>query len=184
VAGRNNLLIDQTVQGSLLRRIGFYSLACGLYFLMTLVITESLSNPRESIAETTRRCLDEAIFWAPGMMLLAPIILYDLLRVTNRLAGPIFRLRRELGRLADGLPSEPLGLREDDYWSEVAESFNQLRAEVLRLRCSPTAPTRNTEQNQSKPPLASSSLLAADRLQHHRGADPRPATPLDELSRR
>ena len=156
MAGRKNLRMDQSVQGSLLRRIGFYSLACGLYFLMTLVITESLSNPRESIAETTRRCLDEAVFWAPGMVLLAPIIVYDPIRVTNRLAGPIFRLRRELGRLADGLPSEPLVLREDDDWAEVAESFNQLRREVLQLRCTRPASPRSMDQDESKQPLASS----------------------------
>ena len=155
------------MQGSLLRRIGFYSLACGLYFLMTLVITESLTNPRESIAETTRRCLDEAVFWAPGMVLLAPIIVYDLLRVTNRLAGPVFRLRRELGRLADGLPSEPVVLREDDYWSDVAESFNQLRREVLRLRCTPPASARSREPNESNRPPASSCSSLADRLHHH-----------------
>lgn len=167
MAGRKNLLIDQSVQGSLLRRIGFYSLACGLYFLMTLVITETLSNPRESIAETTRRCLEEAIFWAPGLMLLAPIILYDLIRVTNRLAGPIFRLRRELGRLAEGRPSQPLVLREDDYWSEVAESFNQLRREVLRLRRSPLERPPSTDQNDSNHLRAPSMAPTGDPLHHH-----------------
>ena len=126
--------IDRSVQGSLLRRIAFYSLACSLYFMMTLVITESLSNPQEAIAETTRRCLEEALFWAPGVMLLTPIILYDLLRVTNRLAGPVFRLRREMEELASGSTQGPMEFREGDYWLDVAESFNQIRDELLRLR--------------------------------------------------
>ena len=131
---RQQLLIDQTVQGSLFRRIAFYSLACSLYFAMTLVITESLSNPHEAIAETTRRCLQEALFWAPGVMLLSPIIIYDLLKVSNRLAGPIFRLRQGIEELASGSTHEPIELRDGDYWPEVAESFNQIREELLRLR--------------------------------------------------
>ncbi len=67
-------------------------------------------------------------------MLLIPIIIYDLLTVTNRLAGPIFRLRREMNRLAQGNSLEPLAFREGDYWQEVAGSFNQIRDELLALR--------------------------------------------------
>lgn len=131
---RQHLLVDSSVQGPLLRRIAFYSLACGLYFMMALVITESLSNPHEAVSETTRRCLDEAAFWAPGFMLLTPIIIYDLLGISNRFAGPIFRLRHQMRDLAKGKPTAPLTFREGDYWQEVADSFNQIRRELLELR--------------------------------------------------
>jgi len=147
---------EQSVQGSLLRRIALYSLACSLYFMMTLVITESLSNPNEAIAETTRRCLEEALFWAPGVMLLTPIIIYDLLKVTNRLAGPVFRLRHEMQQLASGSNLEPMKSRDEDDWLELAESFNQIRDELLRLReLQASVPVTPNAENTSQSAFAS-----------------------------
>ncbi len=44
---RQQLLIDEHVQGSLLRRTALYSGACAVYFIVILVFTESMSNPDE-----------------------------------------------------------------------------------------------------------------------------------------
>ncbi len=131
---RQQLLIDRHVQGSLLRRTALYSCACAVYFIVILVFSETMCNPNEPFADAVIRCLDEAIFWAPGLMLLTPVVAYDLLKVTNRFAGPVFRLRREMQRLIDGESVQPLSFREGDYWIEMAEVFNQLRDELLELR--------------------------------------------------
>ena len=47
-------------------------------------------------------------------------------RVTNRFAGPIFRLRRSMRELADGEHVEPVHLRKGDYWQDVADQFNRV----------------------------------------------------------
>ena len=160
---RRQTLMDRSVQGSLLRRIAFYSLACSLYFMMTLVITESLSNPKEALAETTRRCLEEALFWAPGVMLLTPIIIYDLLRVANRWAGPVFRLRREMQQLAGGNALEPVAFRDGDDWQDVTESFNQIRDELRQLRKLQAAvDLRSKPENESR-----SQAPTSEPLFHH-----------------
>ena len=129
-----NLLIDHSVQLTVLRRAAFYTLACSLYFIMTLVITESLSNPQEAISETTRRCLDEAFFWAPGIVLLAPFMIYDLLRVTHRLAVPIKLLHQEMKDLVDDDPSKPVGVADGHANQDITECFQIIRAELLELR--------------------------------------------------
>jgi hypothetical protein len=126
--------LDRRVHRELLRRIGFYSLACLLYFMMTLVITEFLSSADESIATTTRRCLEEAIFWAPGIVLLIPIIVYDLLQFSHQFVSPLLQLRRQLQRLAAGAPVDELMFLDTDDWCGVSESFNQIRHELLSLR--------------------------------------------------
>ncbi len=131
---RQQLLIDEHVQGSLLRRTALYSGACAVYFIVILVFTESMSNPDEPLSAGIWRCLDEAIYWAPGLMLLSPVIAYDMLKVTNRFAGPFFRLRREMTRLIAGESIEPLSFRDGDYWVEVADIFNELRDELMELR--------------------------------------------------
>jgi hypothetical protein len=131
---RQQLLIDHGVQGSLLRRIALYCVACTIYFAVILVFTETMSDPYEPVSDAISRCLDEALYWAPGLMLLMPVVAYDLLRVTNRFAGPVFRLRREMQRLVDGESVHPLSFRSDDYWIEMADIFNQIRDELLELR--------------------------------------------------
>lgn len=131
---RQQLLIDEHVQGSLLRRTALYSCACAVYLIVILVFTESMSHPEEPLLASLIRCLDEAIYWAPGLMLLAPVIAYDMLRVTNRFAGPFFRLKREMRRLIDGESKVPLSFRDGDYWFDAADIFNQIRDEMLSLR--------------------------------------------------
>ncbi len=131
---RDKLFIDGDVQGTLLRRAALYSVACALYFGVILVFTESMSDPDQSIGESIKRCLDEAIYWFPGLATLAPLVAYDILRVTNRFTGPIFRLRREMRRLSDGEKSQVIVFRDDDYWNDMAELFNQIREELTELR--------------------------------------------------
>lgn len=131
---RQQLLIDGLVQGVLLKRMCLYGTACLLYFSGVILLTESMANPKEAISSVIFRCLDDTIYWGPGLVLLVPAFAYDLLRVSNRFAGPIFRLRREMRRLADGESKYTLSFREDDYWNELADVFNELREELHTLR--------------------------------------------------
>ena len=131
---RQQLLIDSNVQGSILFRTGLYSAACAVYFIVILVFTESMSSPDRDFADSIWHCLDEAIYWAPGLVLLTPLVAYDMLKLTNRFAGPIFRLRREMQRLASGQSDRPLNFRDGDYWTEMADQFNTIRGELIELR--------------------------------------------------
>ncbi len=131
---RHKLFVDGDIQGLLLRRVGLYGFACSLYFAIILLLAESMAHPDEPWLDGVFRAFDEAIYWVPGLAVLAPIIAYDLLRVSNRFVGPMFRLRRELRRLAKGESVENLTFREDDYWCEMADLFNQVRGEMEQLR--------------------------------------------------
>jgi hypothetical protein len=57
-------------------------------------------------------------------LILLPLVIMDVLRLTNRFVGPVFRLRRALREAAEGHP-KPLQFRDDDFWREVAEDFNR-----------------------------------------------------------
>jgi hypothetical protein len=138
---RHNLLVDRDVQGVILRRTALYATAGALYFSVILVCSESLSEPKQSVGDAIMRCLDETIYWLPGFAILAPVIAYDIIRITNRFTGPVFRLRRELTRLAEGQEVQPMVFREDDYWREMSEIFNRIRDEMIELR--------NAKQNQA-----------------------------------
>lgn len=131
---RQQLLIDQKVQGALLKRAGFYSIACALYFVVILIFAECMSRQSVSVGEAVLGCFEESIYWLPGLLLMAPMIAYDMLKQTNRFAGPVFRLRREMQRLVANESDRPLNFRNDDYWKDLADEFNQIRSELLELR--------------------------------------------------
>ena len=111
---RQQLLIDSKVQGALLARTAFYTTACVIYFMVIMVFTATITSPNKPLSEIIIRCLDEAVYWAPGLLLLGPLVAYDLLKLTSRFAGPAFRLRREMERLVAGESQYPLNFREGD----------------------------------------------------------------------
>ena len=136
---RRRILIDSGVQGALVRRTGLYAAATGMYLLVIFILSDALSHPREPISESLLRCLDEAVFWAPGLILLAPLFAYDLIHISNRFVGPMFRLRRELRKLSNGETVSPMYSRQGDFWADASESFNRLREELVELRASDSA---------------------------------------------
>lgn len=63
-----------------------------------------------------------------------------MMRLTNRFAGPIVRLRKALRSIANGEDITELKLRSGDYWFEMADEFNSV---MQRL----------SQQGQLAPPL-------------------------------
>ncbi len=131
---RRRLLIDSGVQGALIRRTGLYAIATAVYFLVIFILSDALSHPHEPASESLFRCLDQAVLCAPGLILLAPLFAYDLIHISNRFVGPMFRLRRELRKLSQGEAVSTMYSRQGDFWADASESFNRLRDEVLELR--------------------------------------------------
>jgi hypothetical protein len=78
------------------------------------------------------------------MIVLAPALVFDILRQTNRFCGPMLRLRRGLKEAASGAQARPLYFREGDYWMDVAEDFNVVIGRLNSETESNTAETETT----------------------------------------
>ena len=131
---RVKLLVDMRVQGALLLRLALYAAACFVYFGVIHFFSIPTYDSEAGTSEELAGFFGEAIFWAPGLLLLVPLVAHDLLRFSNRFAGPVMRLRRELRRLVEREETTDLRFRNDDYWCELADDFNRLREELLTLR--------------------------------------------------
>jgi len=57
---------------------------------------------------------------------LFPVFAYDSIKLSHRFVGPIMRLRRVLRQAALGEHVPPLQFRQDDFWQDLAGSFNTL----------------------------------------------------------
>jgi hypothetical protein len=63
-------------------------------------------------------------------LLIMPFVVIDLIRFSNRFAGPLIRLRRAMHDLAAGKPVEPLRFRKDDLCADIAVAFNRILARI------------------------------------------------------
>jgi hypothetical protein len=136
---RKKLTIDSAVQWALVRRV----LCHWTYFLILAVtvlpmwvaiaswdiVTTSVSF-RHAIIVAVVRILPLAVF----LIALVPLIIYDVLKLSNRFAGPMCRLHTAIKSLAAGEEVRPLQLREDDFWQNVIADFNVLAEQVNTMR--------------------------------------------------
>ncbi len=149
---RKMTYIDPQVQGSLVKRlllhwVGFFVVASLIAFSLQV-----LANPFRSFEGHL-----EQVWWTHGpfllvMFFLLPVFVLDTVRLSNRFAGPIYRLRQTLRSIAQGDPIRPLKFRDSDYWQGLAEDFNQM---VARLTHSDAA----TEEIDEQAVVGSSSRL-------------------------
>ena len=129
---RRQLFVDRRVQGALLLRATGYWLFCLLTVSLMVLCWGVLTGPRAPAAETLGRLLTT---YAPALLaslILLPMVLVDCNRFSNRFVGPLLRFRRNLRQLADGEAVKPIQFRDHDYWTDLAESYNDLLARMQR----------------------------------------------------
>jgi hypothetical protein len=76
---------------------------------------------------------DMWFYYGPALIvstLILPFVVMDIIRLSNRFAGPMVRLRRAMRALARGEHVAPIKFRENDFWQPFAEEFNAVVARV------------------------------------------------------
>ncbi len=68
------------------------------------------------------------------MFLLMPVFLRDTLKMSNRFAGPMYRLRIALKKMAGEDVPAPIKFRDGDFWQEAADDFNTVRSQFDSLK--------------------------------------------------
>jgi hypothetical protein len=126
---RKQLFVDPKVQGALVLRVLLYWVVCLITITLMLLCWSILRTPRMFYTH-----LDDMWFhYGPAMIasfLLLPMVVVDVIRVSNHFAGPLVRLRRSMRALARGEHVKPVKFREGDFWQEFAEEFNAVAARV------------------------------------------------------
>ncbi len=146
---RKQLLVDPKVQGALVLRAVFYWFVCLLTISMMLLCWRIVTGP----ARMFYTHFDDMWFhFGPAVVastLLLPLVILDMLRLSNRFVGPLFRLRRAMRALARGETVEPIEFRGGDFWQDVAEEFNAVAARVQGN--APRTPAPEVEQADPDP---------------------------------
>lgn len=129
---RTLFLVDRKVQGALALRMVLYWLFCLFSVALMLLCWESLVGPRRSFFVIAGELLHR---YGPAFLaslLLLPIALMDVIRLSNRFVGPARRLGESLHTLAEGGDIQPVHFRDNDFWQEMARDLNRVSG---RLAC-------------------------------------------------
>lgn len=141
---RKRLFVDAEVQGRFALRAVAYWLGCMTIVMGMAMLGRLLMNPTEPFftsSESLWACLGPLVL---ATVLVLPVMIYDILVITNRLVGPILRLRGAMRRLANGESVEPIRFRKGDFWQEFADEFNAVAALVQTARQAPQKNARPT----------------------------------------
>lgn len=143
---RRVTFVDKQVQGALVRRV-LVHWAC--FIVVSLfsasVLQVLLGDPTNTVSENIQEAVGRYSLFGLILVALLPAFLLDTVRLSNRFAGPVMRLRRALRQLADGDEVAELRFRDNDYWQEIARDFNKATA---RLREEQSATENNEELSQ------------------------------------
>jgi methyl-accepting chemotaxis protein len=66
--------------------------------------------------------------------ILLPLVIYDIISLSNRFTGPLFRLRRSMRALANGEEVKPIRFRDGDFWQGLAEEFNAVLERMQSIK--------------------------------------------------
>lgn len=143
---RQKLLIDVDVQGALIGRVLIYWAVGLIYVALGSVCFQYYQEPEWTLSEHAQRLLSDFWPWLPSALLFLPLVIYDVVRLSNRFAGPIFRLRRHLGLLNKDSNCGSLVFRSEDFWRDIITPVNQLQAQIQHLEAQVVALESSMEQ--------------------------------------
>lgn len=127
---RKKTFVDPKVQGALVRRLVLHWFCFIAVAAIVAFCLQILTNPFRSIREH-----GQEVWWTHGPFLLVmffmlPVFIVDTIKLSNRFAGPIYRLRNTIRSVADGEKFHPLKFRDFDFWQGLADDFNAMVARL------------------------------------------------------
>ena len=129
---RQQKYVDREVQTSLMLRLSIHWL---LFMVANVIVislwTKLVDTPTDPWAETVAMTWQRVFPFLLVSFALAPIFIWDAIKLSNRFTGPIVRVRRALALIADGEPPKAIEFRTGDFWKSLAHDFN--RAFVNKL---------------------------------------------------
>lgn len=133
-SARKSLLVDKKAQGAIIWRCTahWFIFMAGAGFVSFLV--QVCMDPFAGFGANVNSAFRS---FMPILLTLAaflPVFVYDYLKLSHRIFGPVFRIRDMLKNAEDDQPLEPLQVREDDTHAELVEDLNSLVQMVNQYR--------------------------------------------------
>ena len=129
-APRRQIMLDQSVQGTLMKRVTTYWLLCLGAVILASWIWNTFLNPELTVGAWGKEHLQPLIVPMVGSLVLLPLAWADMIRLSNRVVAPVHSIRTAIRRLLLGDDVPPLVSRPDDFWPDVTKQFNRLTSQA------------------------------------------------------
>lgn len=134
MAIRKHLFVDNEVQGVLLGRVLLYWIAGILYVLLGSIGYQYFNTPDMTLGQHLESLYGAYWAWIPSAILILPLVLFDVLRLSHRFSGPKYRLCQTLEAIRNDSSTGPITFRDEDYWRDLAPPINRLREHIASLQ--------------------------------------------------
>lgn len=125
------LFVNRPVQMQLVSRVVLYWLACVGYFAVVLFITQWMYDPQIGLIDHLMDYLVDMVHWVPAILLLLPLVVFDMLKVSQRFLLPVQQVRQGIDQLSAGQRVDAITAGDDDQMYELVNSFNSLRDSAI-----------------------------------------------------
>ena len=121
------------VKFCLLVAIGSLLSGAIVYFMSKSTLTTTFEGSRLVIKNTGEYILP-AVFLSSAIVIVAIgfVAILVTLFTSHKIAGPLYRIEKDIEAMVDGNLSKPISLRERDEIKPLAESLNQMRENLSK----------------------------------------------------
>jgi hypothetical protein len=121
---RSRLFVDSPIQFAIIVRAVTYWTVCLTMQVLAIAFLPVLFHPPQNL-----HIVAEQFWWTLGLGIVGsivalPLIVMDILRLSHRWVGPVFRLRSFFRSHRNGKPAGKLKIRASDFWQEFATEVN------------------------------------------------------------
>ena len=126
-------LINWTVQGPIVTRLMVHFLAYNTATLFLLLVVYGVKSSLDVISDSPSR-MESATFWQQAspvvicVLVMMPFMVWDLMQLTNRIAGPLYRFESLLKDFAKTGKLKAAVLRDGDLLTNYQIQFNEFVA--------------------------------------------------------
>lgn len=134
---RKQTIVDRRFQWRMVRRLLLHWTSFIFASLTVLVGWHLIVGTALGFRGSHSVVRDTLLRYAPVIFVLwvmLPVLIWDVLKLSHSIVGPILRLRTTIQALNRGEEVEPVKLRRGDYCLELAADLNELIAQRNQLR--------------------------------------------------
>ena len=143
------------IQGSLMWRLVMYWIVYNVALAMTMVGDRMVWLLPDMLTGSSKFQFGEfcSAFFSDNrslflaMAVFCPLLLWDMMRYSHRIAGPIYRFRKEMEDHINGGPLNKVKLRDDDLLKEFQDTFNRFVAHIEQQKAATAS-----DETKSSPP--------------------------------
>ena len=132
---RSKIFVNRGIQGSMALRFGMYWVVyhiclwhgAFMYFVLRSRLSQLTGGEDSmmSIGELYGKFMVEYLPITVTALLLLPVVIYEMVRQTHRIAGPLVRFSNAMQEMQDGKVIQPVKLREGDMLTDFESLFNE-----------------------------------------------------------